>query len=105
MSLSILIWILEGFVFILGLYSVGLTNSILFVGFITLCVVNFGILIPSAPGYIGVFQAVFILVLTTFGVSESNSLAAAIIIHSCQFFPVTLMGFFLFLNNSITKIR
>lgn len=93
LALSTIIWLVEGIVFVLGMISVGIESQYVLLGFTALCVVNFGILIPSSPGYIGVFQAAVILALTTMGIEKNNSLAVAIIIHACQFFPTTFSGF------------
>jgi uncharacterized protein (TIRG00374 family) len=90
--ISIFIWFLEGLVFVLGLKAIGLGSSLMLMGIVALCIVNFGILIPSSPGYIGLFQAAFIVALASFHIPETDSLAAGIIIHSCQFFPITLLG-------------
>ena len=103
LGVSVLIWLLEGFVFVLGMKAIGLNDSVFLMGIIALCIVNFGILIPSSPGYIGIFQAAIIIVLSSFGISETNSLAAAIIIHSCQFFPVTIFGIYLIIKYLISR--
>ncbi len=99
-GISVLIWFLEGLVFILGMKSVGFNDSLFLIGIIALVIVNFGILIPSSPGYIGVFQAATIIVLTSFGIPQSDGLAVGIIIHSCQFFPVTILGMIILLFES-----
>lgn len=91
--LSVLIWLLEGLVFVFGLKAIGISDERVFIiGMIALCIVNFGILIPSSPGYIGIFQAAFIVALSLFKVQETKSLAIAIVVHSCQFFPTTIFG-------------
>ncbi|MEX0812142.1 MAG: lysylphosphatidylglycerol synthase transmembrane domain-containing protein [Chitinophagales bacterium] len=95
--LSLMIWLLEGLVFIIGIQSIGIDQLVFPIGMIALCIVNFGILIPSSPGYIGVFQAAILIALGSFGISETDSLAAAIIIHSSQFIPITLIGLMIFL--------
>ena len=105
--ISMLIWIVEGSVFILVLKIVGLNESLISIGFLALCIVNFGILVPSSPGYIGVFQGAIILALSSFRIPEQESIAAAIIIHSCQFFPTTFLGLIIFIKklNFISKSR
>ena len=37
--------------------------------------------IPSTPGYLGVYEAAGVLALTTFGVAESQALAATLLLH------------------------
>jgi len=98
-GLSVLIWSLEGLVFVFGIKAIGINDSIILMGIIALCIVNFGILVPSSPGYIGVFQAAVIIALSLFGISSADSLAAAIIIHSCQFFPITILGLIIILTE------
>jgi glycosyltransferase 2 family protein len=91
--LSFIIWLLEGLVFVLGIKAIGIDDeSIFIIGMIALCIVNFGILIPSSPGYIGIFQAAFVIALASFKIPATKSLATAIIVHSCQFFPTTIFG-------------
>lgn len=97
--LSLIIWLIEGLVFIIGIKSVGIEESIFSIGMIALCIVNFGILIPSSPGYIGIFQAAILIALGSFGISQTDSLAAAIIIHSSQFIPITMIGVGVFFSE------
>ena len=99
LGLSVLIWSLEGLVFVIGIKAIGINDSTILVGIIALCFVNFGILIPSSPGYIGIFQAALIISLSLFSISSEESLAAAIIIHSCQFFPITILGLIIIFTN------
>lgn len=101
--LSMIIWAIEGAVFALGIMSVGISDGVLIKAIIALCLVNFGILIPSSPGYFGVFQLAVILALTSFGISETKSLAIAIIIHACQYLPVTIAGMFTLGYISLVK--
>jgi len=101
LALSVLIWLFEGAVFVIALHSmidVG-TQNVFLIGILALTVVNFAIIIPSSPGFIGVFQAAIVLALSSFAIDESQSLGVAILVHSCQFFPTTLLGLFVFLTN------
>ncbi len=97
--LTIVIWVLEGVVFVKGLEMVGVTDYTIIIGFLTLAVVNFGILIPSSPGYLGVFQAATILSLSLAGLSEEEGLAAGILVHAMQFVPVTMIGLVFFFKD------
>ena len=56
-GIIVLIWLLEGLVFILGMEAIGLNISIFIMAIIALCIVNFVIIIPPSLGYIGIFQA------------------------------------------------
>jgi uncharacterized protein (TIRG00374 family) len=49
--------------------------------FFMLPVTLLGGAIPSTPGYLGVYEAAGVLALTTFGVEESQALAATLLLH------------------------
>ena len=53
---------------------------------------NLGMLLPSSPGALGVYEAVAVAVLTLWGVPRDQALAAALLDHMVQFIPVTLAG-------------
>ena len=61
-------------------------------GWTVVTFVGFGISIPSAPGYIGVWHAAAVLALSMFGVSQATALGYAILYHASQFLPITLCG-------------
>ncbi len=56
------------------------------------CVTNMAMLVPSSPGYIGVFHAAATLVLVPFGVSASRALSFAIVAHLVNVIPVSIIG-------------
>ncbi len=57
-----------------------------------LLVVNLGFAIRATPGNIGVFQALYALVATAFGMDRDQALAVAFLIQTQQIIPVTLIG-------------
>jgi len=90
--LSLLIWSMEVGVYAVGLRAIGIEHALLLVSMTGLVMVNFSILIPSSPGYIGVYQAAFVLALAMFNIPNADALAASILIHAGQFIPVSLLG-------------
>jgi glycosyltransferase 2 family protein len=56
------------------------------------CITNMAMLVPSSPGYIGVFHAAATLVLVPFGVSASRALSFAIVAHLVNVVPVSIIG-------------
>jgi uncharacterized protein (TIRG00374 family) len=54
---------------------------------------NFGITIPSSPGYVGVYQALIVYLLSIFGVSKSEGFAVSILYHASWYVPYTVVGF------------
>ncbi|RJO69440.1 MAG: UPF0104 family protein [Myxococcales bacterium] len=75
--------------------------------FLALVVVNLSSLIPSSPGYIGVFQFACKESLSLFGVGATTALAWSVAIHATQVLPITLLGlvFLSRLGFSMREIR
>ena len=53
---------------------------------------SLGMLLPSSPGAIGVYEAVAVAALRAHDVPHDQALAAALFAHMAQFIPVTLSG-------------
>jgi len=102
---TIIIWLVEGSVFVITLYIFDCNDIAIVAGFLTLVIVNFGILIPSSPGYLGVFQAMTIFSLLLFNVNKELAFSISIIIHMCQYIPTTLWGGYYLLKTSLLKIK
>jgi uncharacterized protein (TIRG00374 family) len=56
------------------------------------CTTNLAMLLPSSPGYIGVFHAAATLSLLPFGVGSSRAFSFAILAHLVNVLPVSLLG-------------
>lgn len=88
---SVIIWLLEtgkywfvmhAFNFSVSFYALMLMNGI----------VNLATTIPSAPGYIGTFDAPGIAVLTAYGVEHSIAAGYTLVLHVALWLPITLLG-------------
>ncbi|MGH2537285.1 MAG: lysylphosphatidylglycerol synthase transmembrane domain-containing protein [Candidatus Promineifilaceae bacterium] len=88
---SVLIWLLEtvkywfvmqAFDFSLSFFALMLMNG----------VVNLATTLPSAPGYIGTFDAPGIAVLTLYGVEPELATAYTLVLHAALWLPITLLG-------------
>jgi uncharacterized protein (TIRG00374 family) len=66
------------------------------VSLVLLAVVAFGVAAPSAPGYFGIVQLCFLVVLERFIDDRERIFAASIYFHMAQYVPVTLVGLFYF---------
>lgn len=64
--------------------------------------VGFGVSVPSAPGYIGVFHAAAVLALTMFDVPAAAAVGYSVVYHAAGFVPVTLCGWILLLREHIS---
>jgi len=96
---SIAQWILNGSMIYLSLLAFDIEVSV-GVAAIVLGVVAFGVTDPSTPGYFGIIQLCFLLVLKLFITEGETQLvfAASIYYHMAQWIPVTMIGMGYFLR-------
>ena len=97
---SFLQWMLNGLTIHLSLWAFGIDVS-LSVSAIVLGVTAIGVTIPSSPGYFGVIQFCFLLVLSLFVKDREAVFAASIYYHMAQWIPVTAIGMFYFLRAGL----
>lgn len=97
---SLVIWLLEtgkywfvmhAFPFEVSFFTLMLMNGI----------VNLATTIPSAPGYIGTFDAPGIAVLTAYGVDKATAAAYTLVLHAALWFPITALGAYYMLREGI----
>jgi len=88
---SVIIWLLEtgkywfvmhAFNFSVSFFALMLMNGI----------VNLATTIPSAPGYIGTFDAPGIAVLTAYGIDQATAAGYTLTLHVALWLPITLLG-------------
>ncbi|HJS47652.1 MAG TPA: lysylphosphatidylglycerol synthase transmembrane domain-containing protein [Gemmatimonadales bacterium] len=88
---SIVLWLVNGASFALAFRAFDLpvpaSGALLLQG-----VLAFGIAIPTAPGYVGVFELVIRAVLQLYGVPPGRGVSYAIAYHVTTFLPVILLG-------------
>jgi uncharacterized protein (TIRG00374 family) len=97
---SVLIWLLEtgkywfvmqAFNFKVSFFALMLMNGI----------VNLATTIPSAPGYIGTFDAPGIAVLSAYGVDQATAAGYTIVLHIALWLPITLLGAYFMTREGI----
>jgi glycosyltransferase 2 family protein len=88
---SIIIWCLESAIYVLLLPAFGIELSFQ-TGLIVMCVTGFGLLLPSSPGYIGPFHYFASQTVMVFGVSQTDALGYASLVHLAFFVPMTIAG-------------
>ena len=59
---------------------------------VVLILISIGIMIPSAPGFVGTFQFFSVTVLSLFDIQQNQALSFSIAFHATQFIPITLTG-------------
>ena len=104
--LSIMIWCIEGLVFWIGFFAFR-TSANLIMAYFILAFVNLWMLLPSAPGGLGVFQGGAVLAFSLFGLAPEIALSYSIVVHLVMILPITLIGLFIInlYGISIRKIR
>jgi hypothetical protein len=90
---SILIWVVTGISNYFIFLAFGLHPPIQ-ASFILLVIVCLGVMLPSSPGFVGTFQFFSIVALARFGYDKNIALPFSIVLHACQYFPVTLLGLY-----------
>ena len=97
---SVIIWLLEtgkywfvmhAFDFSVSFFALMLMNGI----------VNLATTIPSAPGYIGTFDAPGIAVLTAYGVEHSVAVGYTLVLHVALWVPITALGVYYLAREGI----
>lgn len=101
LATSVLIWLLEtvkywylmqAFPFEVSFFALMLMNG----------VVNLATTLPSAPGYIGTFDAPGIAVLSAYGVDHAVAAGYTLVLHAALWLPITLLGLYYMLREGIS---
>lgn len=90
---TVFIWILTGisnyFVFLAFGFELPLSAS-----YVLLVVVSISILVPSSPGFVGVYHYGTVWTLAQYEIPKEQALSFALVLHAAQYIPITLMGFY-----------
>jgi uncharacterized membrane protein YbhN (UPF0104 family) len=98
---SVVIWLFEtgkywfvmqAFPFTVSFFGLMLMNGI----------VNLSTTIPSAPGYVGTFDAPGIAVLEAYNVTGSVAAGYTLVLHVALWFPITLLGAYYMMRESLS---
>jgi hypothetical protein len=97
---SVIIWLLEtgkywfvmhAFDFEVSFFALMLMNGI----------VNLATTIPSAPGYLGTFDAPGIALLSAYGVPPEMATGYTLVLHAALWFPITVLGAYYYLRQPL----
>ncbi len=98
---SVVIWLFEtikywfvmqAFPFAVSFFALMLMNGI----------VNLATTIPSAPGYLGTFDAPGIAVLAAYGVEPELATGYTLVLHAALWLPITLLGAYYMARESLS---
>ncbi len=65
-------------------------------------IVNLATTIPSAPGYIGTFDAPGIAVLEAYGVPSPLAAGYTLVLHAALWLPITVLGAYYMARESLS---
>jgi hypothetical protein len=89
--LSLVIWCLDGFTFMLIARSVGVElNGLDAIGVVVLA--SLAAAIPAAPGYVGTFDAAMLVGLHAAGIEGGDAVGVLVLARFAFFVPVTIAG-------------
>jgi len=88
---SISIWVLEALLFYFTANIIGIELTLSQV-FLLVVVTGFAAMIPSAPNYIGTFEAAFVVFFSAFGLSQNSGIALAVTIHLIETIVIVVLG-------------
>lgn len=91
LALSMLIWALEVLVYVFVAKALGLEVSVAGLALV-MAVLTLGLTAPSAPGFVGVFEALVIPSLALLGVPSEEGAAFALLLHGIHYLPGTALG-------------
>ena len=104
--LSIVIWVVNA----LGVEAMFRAFSLdlpVYACFLVLGVIAVAVALPSAPGYVGPFQAGTVQGLALLGVARETALSLSIVYHLCNYLPITIAGlaYLSALNLTLGELR
>lgn len=90
---SFLIWLQMGFsnlmIFAMFDFDVPIET-----GLVLLVIVSISIMVPSSPGFVGVYHAGVAWSLSIYGIPKEEALSCALVLHALQYLTITTMGFY-----------
>jgi uncharacterized protein (TIRG00374 family) len=88
---SVVIWLVNVSSFYVGFQAFGIPLN--FAGAMLMQgILAFAITVPTAPGFVGVFEGAIKATLLLYGISDSVAVTYALVYHATTFVPITLLG-------------
>ncbi len=97
---SVVIWLLETSVYWVVMRAFPMQVS--FFGLMLMNgILNLSTTLPSAPGYIGTFDAPGIALMSAYGIDKSLAAGYTLVLHAALWLPVTLLGAYFFAREGL----
>jgi uncharacterized protein (TIRG00374 family) len=95
---TIVIWSCDTVTAVIGMNALGMKMT-LSVAFLLITGLALGSVLPSTPGYVGIYQIVAIKVLVPFGYSNTDAIAYILLFQALQFANYAVWGMFALSRN------
>ncbi len=90
-GLSLAIWLSAALQFELIIRGMHLAVAPI-AGLLVLCVTSLGMIIPSSPGYVGVFEYLTVVSLSLLGIGQDAALGTALVLHASLYLSTLVLG-------------
>jgi len=91
---ALIAWVLGGFVYWTTAFAMNFEIP-LTAAFLVMTITSLAVVVPSSPGYVGVFHAGAVFILTTmFGSDQTDALSYAIVVHALFYIWLIVFGIF-----------
>jgi glycosyltransferase 2 family protein len=102
LAYSLFLWVVIGSVFTLGFIACDLPVPPVTGGLALVTIVAGAVAAPSAPGFIGTFQAGCIVALSLFGISRADAVPYAFVVWAAQWLAQIVLGVVFLLRENIS---
>jgi uncharacterized membrane protein YbhN (UPF0104 family) len=98
---TLAIWLINVFIFYFGMLSFHI-QAPLWAAAMAVALTNLGMVVPSSPGYVGVYHYLVVLALGAYGVEREIALGYGVVMHLLWILPVGLIGAFALWRRGLT---
>jgi len=99
---TVIVWLLETAKYWFVMQAFPIPNTVTFFTLMLMNgIVNLATTIPSAPGYVGTFDAPGIAVLVAYGVPQAVAASYTLVLHAALWFPITLLGAYYYFRQPL----
>ena len=98
---SVLVWTVEAGTYYVLSSCFGFHLPV-YVALVSVAIVQFGTLIPAAPGYVGTFEFFCVSALSLVSVDKSVALSYALVLHAVLVVPITVIGMIYFIKGHVS---
>jgi glycosyltransferase 2 family protein len=102
-AIAVITWLLMSTGLYFAMLALGVKIAFVKVPFIC-ALLNMGLVIPSSPGYIGVYQFLLVYLLSIFNVPKYEAFAVSLVFHASWYLPYNIFGA-IFLMKEHLKIQ